>query len=88
MCFRMEREGGFGMQGELAKMRWTLHSVCRVCKDVFRLPDVKIFGNPETVLNRAAVLPGSGKSMTADALRNGAEVISPEIWPSSMGLML
>ena len=43
-------------------------------KDVFQIPDVKIFGNPETVLNRAAVLPGSGKSMTADALRSGAEV--------------
>ena len=52
----------------------TLLQCAEYVKDVFQIPDVKIFGNPETVLNRAAVLPGSGKSMTADALRNGAEV--------------
>ena len=67
------REGGFGMAGELPK-EMTLLQCAEYVKDVFQIPDVKIFGNPETVLNRAAVLPGSGKSMTADALRNGAEV--------------
>ena len=67
------REGGVGMAGELPK-EMTLLQCAEYVKDVFQIPDVKIFGNPETVLNRAAVLPGSGKSMTADALRNGAEV--------------
>ena len=58
----------------LKDAQMTLLQCAEYVKDVFQIPDVKIFGNPETVLNRAAVLPGSGKSMTADALRNGAEV--------------
>ena len=53
------REGGFGMAGELPK-EMTLLQCAEYVKDVFQIPDVKIFGNPETVLNRAAVLPGSG----------------------------
>ena len=47
----------------------------RSVKQVFGLDTVRLFGNPEQKVSRAAVLPGSGKSLVDAALRTGADVM-------------
>jgi putative NIF3 family GTP cyclohydrolase 1 type 2 len=51
-------------------------SVCAdYVKTVFGLSHVKLFGNPEDLAVRAAVLPGSGASGIPDAIRMDADVL-------------
>jgi len=38
------------------------------------LNDVKIYGDPDTQVEKAAICTGSGKSMIADVLAKGAQV--------------
>lgn len=66
-------EGGFGRIGTLPRSM-TLAACAAYVKEVFELPRVKIFGNPETEVLRAAVLPGSGKSVVSVALEKKADV--------------
>ena len=48
---------------------------CELVKEKFHLPDVKVFGDIERKVTRAAISPGSGKSMIDTALQTGAEVL-------------
>ncbi|MDO5424815.1 MAG: Nif3-like dinuclear metal center hexameric protein [Eubacteriales bacterium] len=65
---------GFGRIGKLpAKM--TLEACAKLVKEKFGLETVKIWGSPETLVERAAISPGSGKSMIADALAKKAQVL-------------
>ena len=66
-------EGGFGMVGMLDQPV-TLEECARYVKSVFRIPEVKVFGNRNQKVQRVALLPGSGKSMVADALDKKADV--------------
>lgn len=67
------REGGFGMVGNLPE-KMSLADCAAHVKRVFGIPKVKVFGDLETEVYRAAVLPGSGKSMVQDAIKKGAQV--------------
>lgn len=69
-----ERREGFGRTGKLPQPM-TLQECGEYVKKVFHLDTVKIFGNLEQKIVRAAVLPGSGKSMVDAALHTGAEVL-------------
>ncbi len=69
-----ERKEGFGRTGELPG-EMTLLECGEHVKKVFGLETVKIFGNLQQKVTRAAVLPGSGKSMVKAALNTGAQVL-------------
>lgn len=64
---------GYGRIGNLEK-EMTLAECCELVKQRFSLEGVRLFGDKEQVVKRAAVLPGSGKDMIATAISNGAEV--------------
>lgn len=71
-----ERPGvreGFGRVGELPAPM-SLAECGRYVKKAFGLPDVRIYGDPDRIIRRAAVCTGSGKSMIQDALAMQAEV--------------
>lgn len=65
---------GFGRVGNLQK-KVTLKELSEEVKRAFGLETVKVFGNPDTWIHKAAILPGSGKSMVDAALKSGAEVL-------------
>ena len=69
-----EDNQGIGRVG-LLKHEMTLGECCELVKEKFHLPDVKVFGDIERKVTRAAISPGSGKSMIDTALQTGAEVL-------------
>lgn len=64
---------GIGRYGKL-KGALSLEELAQFTKDAFCVPSVKVFGNPDTLCCEVAVCPGSGRSMTEDVLRTGADV--------------
>ena len=68
-----ERGEGYGRVGYL-EQEMTLEACCERVKKCFGLSHVKLFGEREAVVRRAAILPGSGKDMIETALDKGAEV--------------
>ena len=64
---------GIGRVGDLPRSM-TLEECANFVKGRFGLPNVKIFGEPEKQVQRAAICPGSGKSDAKPALSMGAEV--------------
>lgn len=65
---------GFGRVGHFSK-EITLEECCQLVKDKFQLDSVKVFGNLEQKISKAAISPGSGKSMIPAALKSGVEVL-------------
>lgn len=66
-------EGGFGSIGNLSE-EMSLAKCAAYVKSVFHIPEVKVFGDPGVKVRRAAILPGSGKSMVSEAIKKGAQV--------------
>ncbi|MBR5420909.1 MAG: Nif3-like dinuclear metal center hexameric protein [Lachnospiraceae bacterium] len=65
---------GIGRVGRLkAPMR--LKDCAGLVKESFILENVRVFGDPEKKITRAAISPGSGKDMISDAIKAGAEVL-------------
>lgn len=64
---------GFGRFGNLSH-EMTLRECAQYVKQCFDISTVKVFGDPESAVYRAAICPGSGGSMIPDALQKGAEV--------------
>ena len=64
---------GIGRVGTLPR-KMTVRECAAFIKERFGLPNVKIFGAPETEVERAAICPGSGKSDAGKALSMRAEV--------------
>ena len=54
--------------------RMTLREYAQLVKKSLKLKDVKVYGNLDSEVDRAAVCTGSGKSMIQDATAAGAEV--------------
>lgn len=65
---------GIGRYGRLGQVM-TLEECASFVKQVFKLENVKIYGEPNTAVEWAAVSPGSGKSMIKPAVLMGAEVL-------------
>lgn len=65
---------GIGKTGDL-KTPVSLKDYAAKVKEIFDLKTVSVFGAPETMILRAAVCPGSGKSMIGHAVRTGANVL-------------
>lgn len=68
------REEGIGRSGTLMEPM-SLEYCAMFVKAVFSLRHVKIFGKPGTLLKRAAISPGSGKSEIGNAIACGADVL-------------
>lgn len=71
-----EQEGedvGFGRIGYL-KQPETLKEYALHVKEWYGVQEVKVFGNPDQIIKRAAVCTGSGKSFIGTALAGGADV--------------
>ena len=64
---------GIGRVGDLPRSM-TREECANFVKERFGLPNVKIFGELEKQVQRAAICPGSGKSEAKPALSMGAEV--------------
>ncbi len=65
---------GIGRVGNLPS-EMSLRECAEMVKEVFNIDSVRIFGNPDRRIRRAAISPGSGKKMSEDALLGGAEVL-------------
>ena len=65
---------GFGRFGRLPQIM-TLDECAEYVKKVFRIEWVKVFGEPDTEVETAAILPGSGKSMIGAAIGKGADIL-------------
>ena len=69
-----EQEEGIGKIGNLETVI-SLRECAQFVKERFSLPDVRVFGDMETKITRAAVCPGSGKSVIDEAIEKGAQVL-------------
>lgn len=64
---------GFGRVGQLPR-EMTVKECALFVKEQLKLSDVKVYGDLNQKVRRAAICTGSGKSMTQDALDKGADV--------------
>lgn len=67
-------EEGIGRVG-CFKQEITIKECCELVKKAFNIPDVKLFGDKEQMVNRIAICPGSGKSEISYALEQNAQVL-------------
>ena len=65
---------GFGRVGSLVRPV-TLRECGELVKTIFKLDNVKIFGDLDQVIQRVAISPGSGKSMIGPAIQAKAQVL-------------
>lgn len=68
------REFGIGKVGLLSD-KMTVREVAELVKKVFALPDVRVFGDLNKIVQRVAISPGSGKSEVMPALLKQAEIL-------------
>ncbi|MDO5337116.1 MAG: Nif3-like dinuclear metal center hexameric protein [Eubacteriales bacterium] len=67
------REEGFGRVGNLKEVL-PLGAYAECIKKWYQLSDVRVYGNLEQMVKRAAICTGSGKSFLKEAIRAGADV--------------
>lgn len=65
---------GIGRLGELSRTM-SLEECARFVKERCKLSSVKVFGDPEKLIDVVALIPGSGKSYIDMAISKGAQVI-------------
>lgn len=64
---------GIGRVGTLPR-KMSLRECGEFVKDAFSLQDVRVYGDPDMTVERAAVCTGSGKSLIPDVLEKKAQV--------------
>ena len=65
---------GIGRIGELSRTM-SLEECAKHVKDKCKLSSVKVFGNPDKLIDVVALIPGSGKSYIDLAIKKGAQVV-------------
>lgn len=65
---------GIGRVGELSRTM-SLEECARYVKDRCKLSGVRVFGNPEQLIDVVALIPGSGKSYIDLAVKKGAQAV-------------
>ncbi|MCI8484993.1 MAG: Nif3-like dinuclear metal center hexameric protein [Lachnospiraceae bacterium] len=73
-CQKEQQPEGIGKVGMLPK-EMTVAECAGKVKDVFGVDLVKIFGRPDEKVRKAAICPGSGKSVIGKAIAAGAQVL-------------
>ena len=70
---------GFGRVGDVAKnsagVSPNLREYAEMVKTVCALPMIRVYGDPDREIRRAAVSSGAGKSFYPDAIQKGADVL-------------
>lgn len=63
--------------GRVGKLERHMHveELAALVKEKFHVPNVRVYGNLEDIVETAAVMPGSGGSYVNDALNAGADVM-------------
>lgn len=69
-----QKKEGIGRVGKLPE-EMSLKECAQYVKSCFGLSQVKVFGDLDSTVCRAAVSGGSGKSMVSEALKNKAQVL-------------
>ena len=64
---------GIGKVGTVSSM--SVRDCAELVKKAFHLEQVKVFGDLDAKITRAAICPGSGKSVIGEALKSGAQVL-------------
>lgn len=72
-----EDEAGLQGIGKVGRLPETvkLQTCAKQVKEAFQVEQVKVFGDLEAAVTKAAICPGSGKSVISEALRAGAQVL-------------
>lgn len=70
----ISRQEGIGRIGSLSS-EMTVRACCDLIKERFHIEAVKVFGDETQKIKRAAISPGSGKSMIGISLDKGADVL-------------
>ena len=65
---------GIGRMGELSRTM-SLEECAKYVKDKCKLSGVKVFGDPDKLIDTVALIPGSGKSYINLAIEKGAQVV-------------
>lgn len=65
---------GIGRVGDIPQSEMTLKEYAEFVKQTFGVSHVKVFGDPDAAVHRAAICPGSGKSDIGKAVSKGADV--------------
>lgn len=65
---------GIGRMGELSRTM-SLEECAKYVKDKCKVSSVKVFGNPDKLIDVVALIPGSGKSYVDLAIKKGAQVV-------------
>lgn len=65
---------GIGRVGQLERAV-TVRKCCENVKRAFHLDSVRVFGDPERMVERLAICPGSGKSVIGASLKRHADVL-------------
>lgn len=73
-CESPQGTEGIGRYGNL-ESEMTLGQCCELVKQAFTLENVKVFGDLKKKVYKAAISPGSGKSVISNALRAGVDVL-------------
>ena len=73
-CEEAGQEKGLGQIGYLEEPV-SLKACCEGVKKAFSIEAVRVFGDLHRTVRKAAICPGSGKSVIRDALRKGADVL-------------
>ncbi len=72
--FNNDRPLGIGCAGYCLE-EITLGDLAQKVKNAFQLPNVRIFGDPDRIIKKVAVCPGSGKHMAGYALALDCQVL-------------
>lgn len=67
-------EAGLGRIGTLPK-EMPLSKCAELVKERFHIESVKVFGNLDALVKKAAISPGSGKSVILPSIQEGAQVL-------------
>ncbi|MCI9174804.1 MAG: Nif3-like dinuclear metal center hexameric protein [Lachnospiraceae bacterium] len=73
-CWHEQEPAGIGTVGELPG-EMTVADCAGKVKEVFGVDLVKIYGRPDQRIKRAAICPGSGKSVIGKAIEAGAQAL-------------
>lgn len=73
-CLEGEEAEGIGRVGMLPE-EMTLENCISLVKQAFVVDTVKVFGDLKKTVRKAAICPGSGKSVISHALHAGAQVL-------------
>ena len=65
---------GIGRMGELSRTM-SLEECAKYVKDKCKVSSVKVFGDPDKLIDVVALIPGSGKSYVDLAIKKGAQVV-------------